>query len=172
MTDTAVQSAPGRQGTGRASSAAISLGGLRKSFGPVQAVRGIDLEVQPGEVVAFLGPNGAGKTSTIDMILGLSKPTSGDVSVFGMDPEQAIGHGLVAAVMQTGGLLKDFTVGETATFTSKLFAHTRPVAEVLERAGGGRPVQGDDPRLAREQPERCGKQPVNVDEIGRPGGTA
>jgi ABC-2 type transport system ATP-binding protein len=54
--------------------------------------------------VAILGPNGAGKTSTIDIILGLSAPTAGQVSVFGMRPRNAIAHGLVSAVMQTGGL--------------------------------------------------------------------
>jgi ABC-2 type transport system ATP-binding protein len=114
---------------------AVDLRGLRKNFGPVQAVRGIDLDIASGEIVAFLGPNGAGKTSTIDMILGLSRPTAGEVSVFGMPPRQAIARGLVSAVMQTGGLLKDFTVGETAQYTASLFAHSRPVAEVLQRAG-------------------------------------
>ena len=58
--------------------AAITLTGVTKTFpgkhGRVEAVRGVDLEIAPGEVVAFLGPNGAGKTTTIDMILGLSEP--------------------------------------------------------------------------------------------------
>ena len=52
----------------------MRLGGVTKDFGDVHAVRGIDLEIQPGEIVAFLGPNGAGKTTTIDMVLGLSQP--------------------------------------------------------------------------------------------------
>jgi ABC-2 type transport system ATP-binding protein len=113
----------------------VDLQGLRKDFGSVQAVRGIDLTISSGEIVAFLGPNGAGKTSTIDMILGLSQPTDGQVRVYGMTPHQAIGRGLVSAVMQTGGLLKDLTVGETAQYTASLFVQRRPVAEVLERAG-------------------------------------
>ncbi len=113
----------------------IDLTGVHKSFGPVEAVKGIDLNIASGEVVAFLGPNGAGKTTTIDMILGLSRPTTGRVTVFGMQSRQAIGRGLVSAVMQTGGLLKDLTVEETARYTASLFSHTRPVAEVLERAG-------------------------------------
>jgi ABC-2 type transport system ATP-binding protein len=122
-----------RAGTGPP--AAISLREIRKSFGSVQAVRGIDLDVTPGEIVALLGPNGAGKTSTIDIILGLSQPNGGTVSVYGMHPRQAITRGLVSAVMQTGGLLKDFTVRETAEYTASLFTRPRPVDEALNRAG-------------------------------------
>jgi ABC-2 type transport system ATP-binding protein len=114
---------------------AVRLGGVTKFFGDVHAVRGIDLEIQPGEMVAFLGPNGAGKTTTIDMVLGLSRPTTGEVEVFGMAPREAIARGLVAAVMQTGGLLKDLTVRETVQYTASLFADTKPVDAVLESAG-------------------------------------
>ena len=88
-------------------------------------MRGIDLELQQGEIVAFLGPNGAGKTTTIDMVLGLSRPTTGDVSVLGLEPRQAIARGLVSAVMQTGGLIKDLTVRETVEYTASLFADTQ-----------------------------------------------
>jgi ABC-2 type transport system ATP-binding protein len=114
---------------------AIRLTGVTKDFGPVQAVRGIDLSIRQGEVVAFLGPNGAGKTSTIDIVLGLSQPSTGEVSVLGLDPRTAIARGLVAAVMQTGGLLKDLTVRETVEYTASLFASSEPVADVLARAG-------------------------------------
>jgi ABC-2 type transport system ATP-binding protein len=121
-------------GVGR-SDAAVRLAGVTKDFGPVHAVRGIDLEIRPGEIVAFLGPNGAGKTTTIDMVLGLSRPTSGEVQVLGLQPRQAIARGLVSAVMQTGGLLKDLTVRETVQYTASLFGHTHPTDEVLRRAG-------------------------------------
>jgi ABC-2 type transport system ATP-binding protein len=114
---------------------AIRLGNVTKDFGTVHAVRGIDLTIQQGEIVAFLGPNGAGKTSTIDLVLGLSQPTSGDVEVLGMNPRRAISRGLVAAVMQTGGLLKDLTVRETVAYTASLFAASGPVDDVLARAG-------------------------------------
>jgi ABC-2 type transport system ATP-binding protein len=116
------------------STPAVRLEGVTKDFGRVHAVRGVDLEIEPGEMVAFLGPNGAGKTTTIDMILGLSRPTTGQVEVLGMPPRQAIARGLVAAVMQTGGLLKDLTVRETVQYTASLFADTKPVDEVLESA--------------------------------------
>jgi ABC-2 type transport system ATP-binding protein len=114
---------------------AIAARGLIKHYGKVRAVNGIDLVVEPGEIVAFLGPNGAGKTTTIDMLLGLAKPDSGTVSVYGMSPRAAIARGLVSAVMQTGGLLQDITVRETVQLTGSLFSNPRPVDEVLARAG-------------------------------------
>ena len=87
-------------------------------------------------MVAFLGPNGAGKTTTIDMMLGpLAGRPTGSVEVLGLQPRDAIARGLVSAVMQTGGLLKDLTVRETVAYMASLFSDTRPVDEVLERAG-------------------------------------
>jgi ABC-2 type transport system ATP-binding protein len=120
---------------GRDDLPAISIARLTKQFGDVHAVRGIDLEIEQGEIVAFLGPNGAGKTTTIDMMLGLSRPTGGTVDVLGLRPRQAIARGLVSAVMQTGGLLKDLTVRETLAYTASLFADTQPVDDVLAHAG-------------------------------------
>src|SRR4051794_2060343 len=129
----------GTHATRTAQAPAVRLSGVTKDFGPagrpVRAVRGIDLELAPGEIVAFLGPNGAGKTTTIDMVLGLSTPTTGDVEVLGLPPRQAIARGLVSAVMQTGGLLKDLTVRETVRYTASLFADTQPVDTVLAKAG-------------------------------------
>jgi ABC-2 type transport system ATP-binding protein len=119
----------------QAGPSAIELRGIHKHFGHVHAVKGVDLTVASGEIVAFLGPNGAGKTSTIDITLGLSRPDAGQASVYGMEPRSAIAHGLVSAVMQTGGLLKDLTVGETVAYTASLFANSRPAEEVLTRAG-------------------------------------
>jgi len=114
---------------------AVNLTALHKNFGRVHAVNGVDLQIASGEIVAILGPNGAGKTSTIDIVLGLSQPSSGTVSVYGMQPRHAISRGLISAVMQTGGLLKDLTVRETVEYTASLFAHSQPVREVLSSAG-------------------------------------
>ncbi|GAA4663360.1 ABC transporter ATP-binding protein [Gordonia humi] len=119
---------------------AIQATQLTKSFrGPkgavVDAVKGIDLTVRPGEVVAFLGPNGAGKTTTIDMILGLTSPDNGDVRVFGRHAREAARDGRIAAVMQTGGLMSDFTVAETIGVVASLHHRTADVAAVMERAG-------------------------------------
>jgi ABC-2 type transport system ATP-binding protein len=121
--------------TTRTHDAALELRHLHKSYGTVHAVAGLDLTIEPGEIVAFLGPNGAGKTTTVDMILGLARPDSGTVSVFGLSPADAIADGRVSAVMQTGGLLKDITVAETVELTASLFGITRPGTDVLERAG-------------------------------------
>jgi ABC-2 type transport system ATP-binding protein len=132
---TVMTPAPGATPPGGAVPLAISLNGVSKNFGHVQAVRNIDLQIESGEIVAILGPNGAGKTSTIDIILGLSQPGAGQVSVYGMHPRQAIARGLISAVMQTGGLLKDLTVGETVEYTASLFARSAPPGEVLARAG-------------------------------------
>jgi ABC-2 type transport system ATP-binding protein len=114
---------------------AIALHDVRKSFGRIRAVDGIDLTIESGQVVAFLGPNGAGKTTTIDMILGLSRPTQGHVEVFSGTPRDAVVSGRVGAVMQSGGLLKELTIAETLDMTAALFVRTAPVTEVLRRAG-------------------------------------
>ncbi|MEV6495710.1 ATP-binding cassette domain-containing protein, partial [Actinoplanes sp. NPDC051633] len=81
--------------TATAGQLAVDLDGVVKRFGAVTAVDGIDLAIRPGEVVALLGPNGAGKTSTVDMLLGLSKPTQGEVHVYGRAPQEAVALGLV-----------------------------------------------------------------------------
>jgi ABC-2 type transport system ATP-binding protein len=132
MTQTALSGTPGSSAV---AVPAVRLSGVTKDFGAVHAVRGIDLTLEPGEIVAFLGPNGAGKTTTIDMVLGLSQPTTGSVEVLGLHPRQAIARGLVSAVMQTGGLLKDLSVRETVAYTASLFADSAPVDEVLRTAG-------------------------------------
>lgn len=66
---------------------AISVQALKKSYGPVEAVKGIDFEIQPGEVFGLLGPNGAGKTTTVEILEGLRPRSSGLVSVLGFDPD-------------------------------------------------------------------------------------
>ena len=119
---------------------AIRATGLTKSFrlpdgSTVTAVDAVDLTVAPGEIVAFLGPNGAGKTTTVDMLLGLTTPTGGTVEVYGEAPGRAVAAGRVSAVMQTGGLLPDFTVLETVQAIAVLHGRRDRVDEVVERAG-------------------------------------
>src|SRR5579884_1075028 len=94
----------------------IELRGLTKSFrtgeGVVEAVRGIDVSIAPGETVALLGPNGAGKSTTLDLVLGLQRPDAGTVSVLGATPERAVAAGRVGAMLQVGSLIRDLSVRE------------------------------------------------------------
>ena len=139
---------------------AIHASGLRKTFrstdgSTVVAVDDVDLTVRPGEIVAFLGPNGAGKTTTVDMLLGLTRPDAGSLEVYGVEPGAAVRAGRVSAVMQSGGLLGDFTVEETVRAIAALHGRTDRVEVVLERARltglAGRRVQacsgGEQQRL-------------------------
>jgi ABC-2 type transport system ATP-binding protein len=109
----------------------IEIVGLQRSFGAVQAVKGIDLTVAPGEIVALLGPNGAGKSTTIDMLLGLSEPDGGRVAVFGRTPRDAIDAGAVGAMLQTGGLIRELAVRELLVVMASLFPAPLDVDEVL-----------------------------------------
>jgi ABC-2 type transport system ATP-binding protein len=115
--------------------AAVSLVGLHKSYGEVRAVDGVDLVIAPGEVVALLGPNGAGKSTTVDILLGLTEPDQGEISVFGQSAHDAISSGTVGAMLQEGTLLEDATVGEIIAMIASLHHSPMPVAEALRRAG-------------------------------------
>ncbi|MCX4548436.1 ABC transporter ATP-binding protein [Streptomyces sp. NBC_01500] len=112
----------------------VSFEQVNKSYGPVHAVAGLSLDLHPGETVALLGPNGAGKSSTLDLLLGLRRPDSGTVRVFGTTPEQAIKDGRVGAMLQSGGLMEEVTVRELVKLGCDLHRRPRPVAEVLDRA--------------------------------------
>jgi len=114
---------------------AVRLSGLRKRYGPVQAVDGVDLLIAPGEVVALLGPNGAGKSTTVDMLLGLTRPDEGQARIFGRSPREAVTAGEVGAMLQDGALLEDATVAETVGLVAALHRSPLPVAEALRRAG-------------------------------------
>ncbi len=114
---------------------AITLEGLRKSYGSTVAVDSIDLVIGRGEVVALLGPNGAGKSTTIDMMLGLLRPDSGSVEVFGDSPEQATQTGAVGAMLQTGGLLQQLSVRELITMMASLYPDPLEVSVALDTTG-------------------------------------
>ena len=118
---------------------AVELRGIEKSFrspvGPVHAVRGVDIAIAPGEVVALLGPNGAGKSTTVDVLLGLSKSDEGTVTIFGRAPAEAVQQGMVGAMLQTGSLLRDLTVRELVTVFASLYPKPLDVDEVLELVG-------------------------------------
>jgi len=113
----------------------IVLSQLAKSYGNVHAVRSVDLEIAPGETVALLGPNGAGKTTTIDMMLGLARPDSGSVSLFGMPPARAVAAGVVGGMLQTGSLIEYLSVRELVTMVASVYPRPLAVDEALRLAG-------------------------------------
>src|SRR6202021_3147462 len=114
---------------------AIEAQNLRKSYGSIEAVRGIDISIETGETVALLGPNGAGKSTTIDMILGLASPDAGTVSVLGGSPTAAVDAGWIGAMLQTGALIRDLSVGELVAMVASLYPEPLDVGEPLEMTG-------------------------------------
>jgi ABC-2 type transport system ATP-binding protein len=139
---------------GNASHGGIVLSHLSKSYGEVHAVRSIDLTIAPGETVAFLGPNGAGKTTTIDMVLGLTRPDSGRVSLFGMSPPEAVAAGIVGGMLQTGSLIDHLTVRELVTMAASLYPRPLQVDEVLRLTGTSEFADRRTTRLSGGQAQR------------------
>jgi ABC-2 type transport system ATP-binding protein len=115
----------------------ISIKGLRKSYGETEAVRGIDLEVNRGEVFAFLGPNGAGKTTTVEILEGYRKRSGGEVAVLGEDPERAgrEWRERIGIVLQSGRLDPYLTVRESLDLYAGYFRAPRPTEEVIALIG-------------------------------------
>ena len=121
--------------TSNAAGAGIVLSRLSKSYGNVHAVRSVDLAIAPGETVAILGPNGAGKTTTIEMVLGLTRPDSGTVTLFGKSPAQAVAAGAVGGMLQTGALVEYLSVRELVTMVASVYPRPLPVEHAMRLAG-------------------------------------
>ncbi len=113
----------------------VLLEDVAKNYGRVPAVRGVDLHITPGETVALLGPNGAGKSTTLDMVLGLARPDSGRVSLFGMPPQDAVQAGAVGGMLQTGSLIGFVSVRELVAMVASLYPHPLDVDEVMRLTG-------------------------------------
>ena len=120
--------------TTTAASLAVDLIALRKTYGATVAVDHVDLAVAPGEIVALLGPNGAGKSTTVDLLLGLDRPDTGSAHIFGLPPATACAKGRVGAMLQSGGLPDETTVGELVHLMRALYPRALPGGEVLARA--------------------------------------
>ena len=116
---------------------AISVRGLRKSYGAVEALRGIDFEVARGEVFGLLGPNGAGKTSTVEILEGYRKRDGGDVDVIGFDPGKAerAFRERIGVVLQSSELWASLTVREIHGLFAGYYERPRPVDEVIGLVG-------------------------------------
>jgi ABC-2 type transport system ATP-binding protein len=118
-------------------SVAIEVRGLRKSYGDVEAVAGIDLSVGVGEVFALLGPNGAGKTTSVEILEGYRERSAGEVSVLGHDPakrERAFRR-RIGIVLQSTGIDPYLTVRETVDMFATYYPQPRNVDEVLQLVG-------------------------------------
>ncbi|MHB8438447.1 MAG: ABC transporter ATP-binding protein [Acidimicrobiales bacterium] len=117
--------------------AAIVVLGLTKSYGDVEAVRGVDLTVARGEIFALLGPNGAGKTSTVEILEGYRKRDGGTVSVLGLDPgtDAPRLRAQIGIVLQSAGMNGYLTVRETLAMTAGYYPHSRSVDDVLGLVG-------------------------------------
>jgi ABC-2 type transport system ATP-binding protein len=138
--------------------AGVRLRGLHKTYatpsGPVEAVRDVDLDIAPGETIALLGPNGAGKSTTVDMLLGLQRPDQGTVEIFGASPHDAVAHGRIGAMLQSGGLLDHLTVRELLTMVAGLYPTPLAPGEALQRAGVEDLAERRTERLSGGQTQR------------------
>ena len=116
---------------------AITVSGLRKAYDGLEAVRGIDLVVEQGEVFAFLGPNGAGKTTTTEILEGYRDPTAGEVRVLGTDPARPTRawRERIGVVLQQCRMIPELTVRETLEMYAGYYTAPRSVAETIELSG-------------------------------------
>jgi ABC-2 type transport system ATP-binding protein len=117
--------------------AAVSVAGLTKSYGGVEAVRAIDFEIRSGEVFGLLGPNGAGKTTTVEILEGYRRRDGGTVAVLGEDPERAgtDWRQRIGVVLQSSAVYGTLTVREMLELFAGYYAAPRPVDEVVELVG-------------------------------------
>jgi ABC-2 type transport system ATP-binding protein len=118
----------------------IVVRGLRKQYGPTEVVRGLDLDVYPGEVFALLGPNGAGKTTTVEILEGIRQRTAGEVSVLGCDPAQNTRdwRRRIGVVPQGTGEFTDLTVREVVSHFAAFYPAPLPTGEVIDMVGLGK----------------------------------
>ncbi len=115
--------------------AAVELIGVHKSYGTVEALRGVDVAIQRGQVVAMLGPNGAGKTTSINLMLGLRKPTRGQARLFGLDPGDRRARSRSGVMLQESGVPSTLTVREVIELFRTYYPTPAPIARALAMAG-------------------------------------
>ena len=111
------------------------LRGVRKTYGTLRALDGIDLALRSGEVLALLGPNGAGKTTAISLLLGLARADAGTVELFGRDPQDIAARRQIGVMLQDAQLPPTLRVGELLRLTASYYPNPRSVTESAELAG-------------------------------------
>jgi ABC-2 type transport system ATP-binding protein len=116
---------------------AITVRDLRKSYGPVDAVRGISFDVERGEVFGLLGPNGAGKTTTVEILEGYRERTGGDIAVLGRDPQtrDLELRKRVGIVLQSTGFYTRATVRESVEHMAAIYPAPRDPTETIALVG-------------------------------------
>lgn len=116
-------------------SPAVQLEAVVRNFGSVRALDGLDLTINRGEILALLGPNGAGKTTAVSLVLGLSRPQSGRVTVLGGDPGDLAIRRRIGSMLQIGAVPEALTVSEHLELAAAWYGDPRPIAEVVRLAG-------------------------------------
>jgi ABC-2 type transport system ATP-binding protein len=115
--------------------APASLHGIHKRYGALTALDGVDLELQPGRVLALLGPNGAGKSTVVSLLLGLQRADAGQALLFGQSPQDIAVRRRVGVMLQSAALPDTLSVGELLTQTRGYYADALSVADCLAIAG-------------------------------------
>jgi ABC-2 type transport system ATP-binding protein len=113
----------------------VELARAHKRYGPVEALKGVDVAIRRGELVAMLGPNGAGKTTSIALMLGLRKPTQGSARLFGLDPRDRRARSQCGVMLQESGVPDTLRVSELVDLFRSYYPHPMPTERALQMAG-------------------------------------
>jgi len=135
-------------------SATVELIDAHKRYGSVEAVKGVNVAVHPGEMVAMLGPNGAGKTTSINLMLGLRKPTAGRARLFGLDPDDRRARSRCGVMLQESGVPDTLTVRELVELFSSYYPHPMPADRAIGLAGLDQQAKRQAGKLSGGQRQR------------------